>query len=617
MRTREPSTLAPERRKYPGLLGLTNDIMRAIRTVCERTERSMVSAGPMQWRAHYRGGHVQHWPVICQTGVPYSNEDRFQHTWWRRAHETRDMHPAVLAVLADDWLPDPERGGLENLVLEYPSFSTDMRLAYVQSEDKGKVDRWTVTTAGKYIKSRWSYLDDHYIRDVVARTATAAPQIWHDPREIVRAVQYGPSSCMQWGTDDVGDRISDEFDPDNDDGTEFWVDNWKYHPYSVYDPRFGWRMAVRMEGPQIMARALVLHHSGGPYQADETLEGSVFVRSYRRTDSYSPADEALEAWLQHNGVSKQSHWPLGTKFARVNNPQARSGLMMPYIDGSIQSVTDEGSYVRLSNRGMACNNTDGTCGDDDSRTCEDCGQSADEEDGIHVGYNGDRWVGACCSDGYTYVLGRRRSEYYVCDDEAIRVGDEYYDVNYLNDNSIVALDDGEYVHEDDAFCCPIDDRWYHVDNGQDTEDEGYVHESNAWQCYGSDNWYSTNTDWVLVDGEKYHPDYAPDDEEAEPGSTFDLPYDKPEGSIPNEAQLSLRVEPDLSHMVDEAPKIYAHRATHARGIRYRAGRNGHIDVFGCAVPLDKWQYGCGEPNENLTDPTLEYYLCPLPELETV
>jgi hypothetical protein len=602
-------------RKYPGVLSLTASIKCALQTVYGRTEKVLVSAGPMVWRPPLYGVHsrFQDWPVHRGFRVPYNDEHRFQHDWWRRMTGNRDLHPAVVAVLSDDWLPDPDRGGLENLVLEYPSLSSDMRLAYVQSEDKGRADRWTVTTAGKYIKSRWSYLDDHYIRDVVARTQMDAPQIWHEPRDIVRAVQYGPSSCMQWGSDDVGERSSDDFDPDEDDGTEFWVDNWKWHPYSVYDPKFGWRMAVRLEGKEIMARALVLHHSNGPHQSGEDLSGSVFVRSYRRSSGYSPADEALESWLQHMGVSKAPHWPLGTKFARVENPQSRfGGLMMPYLDGGIQSVTDEGSYMRLSNRGMACSSTDGTCGDDDSRICEDCDERANEEDGLHIGYDGDRWVGSCCSGSYTYVLGRRRTEYYVPDHDVVRVGDEKYDRGYLEDNSIVELDNGDYVHEDDAFCCPIDDRWYHVDDGQSTEDEGYVHESNAWQCYGSDEWYSTNTKWVRVDGETYHPDYVPDDEEeVEDGDTFDLPYQKPEGSIPNEAQLVLPI------VVEERPPlIYAHRATHARGIRYRAGRNGRIDVLGCSAPLDMWQYGYGEANENLTNPAMEYYLCPNLELET-
>jgi hypothetical protein len=505
-------------RKLAGQWSWCESIKTAIRNVHGATERAEYQMSPMARR------------------------------WWLDMTTNRDMHPAVAAVIKDDWVPDYP-GGLGRIVLEYPSVSSDMRLAYVQNEDKGRADRWTVTAPGKYIKARWSYLTDHYIRDVAARTAMAAPQIWHEPQDIVRAVQHGPSSCMQWGSEDIGDRISDDWDEGSEDAKDFWVRMWEYHPYSVYTPRFGWRMAVRLEGPQIMARALVLHHSRGPYTEGETLQGSVFVRSYRRTDSYSPSDEALESWLQHMGVEKRTEWPLGTRFARVKNPQTRyGGLLMPYIDGAEQCVTDCGEYVRLSSRGMQCNNTDGTCDDDTSRTCDCCGEPADEEDGFHVGYHGDSWVGDCCSGDYTLVLGRRRSEYYIPNDDAIEVGDTYYDREYLSDNSIVELDNGDYVHEDDAFCCPIDDRWYHVDDGRDTEDEGYVHCTNAWQCYGSDEWYSTNTRWVTVDGEKYHPDHAPEDEEAEPGTPFDLPYQKPEGSVPNTAQLPL--------VLQEEPRKY-------------------------------------------------------------
>ena len=537
-------------------------IKTAIRRVDRAITRTPVAVYPMEWE--YRRGYgdafrgqnandwtswpEQKWRVRVDSTYTHDTESRYARAWWRAMTDNRDMHPAVAAVIKDDWVPDYP-GGLGRIVLEYPSVSSDMRLAYVQNEDKGRADRWTVTTAGKYIKSRWSYLTDHYIRDVVARTAMAAPQIWHEPQDIVKAVQYGPSSCMQWGEGDIGGRISDDWDPDSESGEDFWVRMWEYHPYSVYTPAFGWRMAVRLEGRQIMARALVLHHSRGPYTEGETLEGSVFVRSYRRTDRYSPSDEALESWLQHMGVAKQSEWPLGTRFARVENPQSRyDSLMMPYIDGAHQCVSDEGSYVRLSRSGLQCNNTDGTCDDDNTRTCDCCGEQADEEEGFHVGYDGDSWVGDCCFSDYTMVTGRRRSDYYVANDDAIQVDGTYYDVNYLEDNSIVLLDNGDYCHEDDAFCCPIDNCWYHLDDGVHTEDEGTIHHLNAWRCEGSDDWYSTNTDWVLVDGEKYHPDNAPDDEEAEPGSPFDLPYQKPEGSIANDAQLPL--------VVQEEPRKY-------------------------------------------------------------
>ncbi len=570
-------------RKLAGQWSWCESIKTAIRNVRGASEPAEYQMSPMVWGTRRGYGNpsvgqdpnvrqqwpAQFWQTRQATKYTYDADTRYARRWWLDMTTNRDMHPAVAAVIKDDWVPDYP-GGLGRIVLEYPSVSSDMRLAYVQTEEKGRADRWTVTAPGKYIKSRWSYLTDHYIRDVVARTAMAAPQIWHKPQDIVRAVQHGPSSCMQWGEEDIGDRISDDWDESDEDPGDFWVRKWEYHPCSVYTPRFGWRMAVRMEGPQIMARALVLHHSGGPYTEGETLEGSVFVRSYRRTEGYSPADEALESWLQHMGVEKRSEWPLGTRFARVENPQKRyNELMMPYIDGAEQCVADCGQYVRLTSHGMQCNNTDGTCGDDNTRTCDCCDEQADSDEGIHVGYHGDSWVGDCCSGDYTLVLGRRRSEYYVPNDDAVQVGDTYYDREYLSDNSIVELDNGDYVHEDDAFCCPIDNRWYHVGNGQDTSDEGYVHCTNAWQCYGSDEWYSTNTDWVTVDGEKYHPDHAPDDEEAEPGSTFDPPYQKPEGSIANEAQLPL---PSAAQAPQAAPE---QRKYWARGVLfYTTGPGG-------------------------------------------
>jgi hypothetical protein len=147
-----------------------------------------------------------------------------------------------------------------------------------------------------------------------------------------------------------------------------------------------------------------------------------------------------------------------------------------------------------------------------------------------VGYHGDHSVCENCVDNdYIYAIGRRREEYYVPNGDAVEVDGSWYVYDYLDDNDIVELANGDYTHHDNAVRCDDDDEWYHIedsdiihcdyddkyhhiDNCVETVDEGWVHCDDAWMCYASSKYYSDSTDYVLVDGEKYHPDNAPETE---------------------------------------------------------------------------------------------------------
>ena len=75
--------------------------------------------------------------------------------------------------------------------------------------------------------------------------------------------------------------------------------------------------------------------------------------------------------------------------------------------------------------------------------------------------------------------------------------DEWYDRDYLSDNNIVELRNGDYEHMDNAV--EVDGDWYHTDdedlcwdeynerhelvgNCVNTEDLGLVYEGDTWQC---------------------------------------------------------------------------------------------------------------------------------------
>ena len=189
---------------------------------------------------------------------------------------------------------------------------------------------------------------------------------------------------------------------------------------------------------------------------------------------------------------------------------------MPYIDGGNQHVEENGDdEFRISDySGWEACSTSGiingyTC------TCEDCGAGMDEDDSYSIGYHGDHRVGPCCIDDYTRVYGRRGDEYYVNSDRAIEADGEYYDCDYLSDNSIVELNNGDYTHHDNAVYIESEDAYYHVDD----DDICYAEDSNqhelkdnCWCCTESGNWYTEDTDNVEIDGDLYHPDHAPEPE---------------------------------------------------------------------------------------------------------
>ena len=324
--------------------------------------------------------------------------------------------------------------------------------------------------------------------------------------EIVNAVINGPTSCM-----------SKTFNIRCNDGS-------CRHPYEVYDPEYGWHMAVRLRGDDVVGRAL----------CNENDDAKYFVRSYKKDPDggYSYADEVLEAWLKDQGVEKIDSWY--EVAARMMYYEVRGTFLMPYLDGCNHQVilghVDGVMRVLADSDGeYDCDNTSGTAEGCNRAECEDCGDRHDEDDGYWVGPYEDRRVGPCCIDNYRYGYGRNGSRYFIEQDSAVWVEscDEYYDINYLSDNNIVELVNGDY--EDIDHAVEIDGDWYHaddddvcwdeynarhelVDNCVNTEDLGMVHRNDAWQCNHTHEWYSDNVEWVEFEGERYHPDHVPTNE---------------------------------------------------------------------------------------------------------
>ncbi len=408
--------------------------------------------------------------------------------WHRREQERYPMHSAVVKAIKlarpDDW---------QRLLLEWPHVPTTIdannkaRVAYTQSEDKGERDLQTVTSLGKYLRSHFTLLPDHAIRDLVASASTSGMKFVHTTAEMIYHLHRGPGSCMVWGSSDVDD-----------------------HPYRTYDPKFGWHMCVHTDGDDTIGRALC-YQSG-----DEKF----YVRTYRKTSGSSSRDENMEAWLHEQGYVRRDGWH-GCYLARLPGIGC-CDFLAPYLDGDAQHVdtthlngdrclviTDGGEYE--------CCNTDGTYDDANTHTCESCSDRVREGDGYWVGRHEDALVCEyCCNEYYRYGYGRGGRQYYIHQDDTVYVEsqDEWYHDSYLSDNNIIELENGEYEHEDNAV--EIDGEWYHLEHPDIVllESGDYAMRDNAYECAGDGKWYSIDeAEPVEVDGVSYHPDYAPEQDE--------------------------------------------------------------------------------------------------------
>ena len=412
-----------------------------------------------------------------------------QHPYLARERSRYQMHDAIHKAQA---LHGLEPANMEELLLEWPHVSNDqMRLAYTRTPVHGEADRQTVTSLGKYLTKCFPTAKSDVIRDIAALYQGAGCQFTErTTTAYIDAVQKGPSSCMQW------DSLTD-------------MDE---HPYNVYAPEFGWHMAINMAGDEICGRCMCLEYN----------EEKIFVRSYFRPadGSYSPSDTVLEAWLKDQGYVQKSSWPDGAKLKQIYRDNG--DLLMPYLDGRIQRVEIGRDCVHIDDGGsLLAQATGGTV--DNMETCDHCQESCSETHS--VGRRGYSSVCNYCSEHYyTYVLGCGGDYYYVAHDEAVGVGDENYDRDYLEENGIVYIDkgrdEGEYAEEGNVVTDIHDNKWAEDDPDVEYIQHGihegcYVPSDETWVCEGSSYTYTDDDESKEVEGAVYHIDFDISDVQSE------------------------------------------------------------------------------------------------------
>jgi hypothetical protein len=363
------------------------------------------------------------------------------------------LHPAVKAAIASDYPP----ANWHQLLLEWPHISTEdpNMLAYSRDERAmeayltTKNDRQTKTKVGKYLHRHFPTAPDSVIR-AWSGLGVCSMQISDKLEDFVLAVQCGPESCMQWSSMD----------------DDYHLNLCGDHPYEVYEPQYGWRMATRTVGDRIDGRCLL---NIDPRDGDK-----VYVRSYARSDSMSGSDHTLEAYVEAQGFRKVNEWPEGLKFAKLTI--GRYGqLLFPYLDPGSATIRRESSryvtvchsWLERDDNGEYCaDNTDGTLTEvEDGRvTCDDCGCLCDADDTTYIEHNDQNVCSDCINEHWCYAAGRRGHKDWYPEGDCVCVGGEWYADAYLSDNDIVLLHDGDYAKLDDAVWIESTGEYYHINS---------------------------------------------------------------------------------------------------------------------------------------------------------
>jgi hypothetical protein len=438
--------------------------------------------------------------------------------WWVKLYCEYKLHPVVHDIIYNEGIRPID---WHLLLLEWPHIakSDESRLAYTRNERAGIEDKQTMTAIGKYLSRHWPHVRDDIRRDWAGRYAPGMYEIWDTKEGIISGVERGPQSCMKSTSGSVPFHSGDNamlmsYYRGNAESNEV---PWRKHPYAVYAPEYGWRMAVRLDPcyPAIVfGRAMVNVSS----KCTRNGAKGVFVRSYKRgacEHDYSHTDERLEDWLQTQGYTHESSWPDGLKLARIDHPN-QGGFMAPYIDGGTDRVDDCGGHLMITEDGSyECTNTDGTVdgGDDDESMgdCEDCGSTVyeNEEDRIWAGRDETRLICGCCAENYAYVTGTDRHgrdfQYHVKDDNIVEVDDTKYDGDNLPDY-IVYCNDEKYRHTDDVIF--VAGEYYEEDDESIVKcaDGEWRIRADCWQDKHTEEWYSDDEDGVDLEEGKYHPD---------------------------------------------------------------------------------------------------------------
>ena len=401
---------------------------------------------------------------------------------WRYKLLADTLHPSPAIVAAYNHFL-AEQDGVnaqilrEAVVKEWPSISKDdpSRIAYTRSPEHGQVDRRTKCSLGSWI--------NRILPDVFGGRAMDA----------LTAIHNGEQHRLEYLAD--MDAIVDHMVTARHQGCGFGscmtAEFDGAHPYEVYSPKYGWKLALLLQGNHPVARALV--------------NDGEFVRVYG-LDSNKIA--TMTSALEDDGNKNIQGWG-GRKIAAIHH---RGEYLGPYIDGSATYGDLASGCFRLEFEGeYEFQNIDGTASEahcDEVQT-ED-GDWIPEDDAVYIEGSGYRHRDDCVNVDGDWLLRaectRLANGDWVREDDAVDVDGQYYlldDVTYddLDDKYILNEDAVEYssgwTHQDNARELRNGD-WELTEDCQELEDGTFVLQEDAVELFGV--WYAKEDCKELEDG---------------------------------------------------------------------------------------------------------------------
>jgi hypothetical protein len=302
-------------------------------------------------------------------------------------------------------------------------------VAFAESLDKMKIERYTVMKAGRYLTRFFPELGDKEIKLWTEKLAASLRPaelkfVEHDNKSGWEEVYAnGPDSCMSG---------------DSADCVRVYA-----HEKSVL------RLAYLMQGDDIKGRTIVRE------------DKKEYIRCYPNTSSnddtgwHNAMREAIEA-------AGYTHGSLNGVLLDVI--ETRDGWVMPYLDrGSCggQSVqlrsVDGRSYFRVGEDGISATETCGYITEENQMCCDCCGESHDEDDMNYIDQYEHSVCNYCEREHYVTAIGRRGHECVVLRDDTVFCSsdDEYYVSDYASDNEVyVCEESGDYYKLDDMVHTP-------------------------------------------------------------------------------------------------------------------------------------------------------------------
>ena len=303
-------------------------------------------------------------------------------------------------------------------------------LAFAESLDKMRIERYTIIKPGRYLARFFPELGESEIRTWTERVAASIRPaelkfIESDDKDgWVSVYQDGPDSCMS--------------------GSDAECVHVYAHKKSVL------RLAYLVQGEDIKGRAIVRE------------DKKEYIRCYPNTNStdstawHNTMREAIEAAGYTHG---------NLEGVLLDMHKADDGeYTMPYLDSGSsgpQSVDMDGEYFRVTKHGEHdATNTNGRLSLRDMMSCDSCNDDFDAEDMNYIDHHDHHVCNYCYSEHYREAIGRRGRTVMTLADDCVYCSsdDNHYVTEYASDNEVYeCAESGDYFKLDDMVATP--DGW--------------------------------------------------------------------------------------------------------------------------------------------------------------